>query len=38
MDMETWKDITDAFGVKESMIPHRKDPKEYGPGARGWYS
>jgi hypothetical protein len=38
MDMETWRDIIDTFGLKESMIEHRAESTNSGPGARGWYS
>ncbi|KAK0628619.1 Nse4 C-terminal-domain-containing protein [Bombardia bombarda] len=39
IDMEIWHDLIDAFNIKESMIPHRKEEEEpQGPGARGWYS
>ncbi|KPM38783.1 hypothetical protein AK830_g7798 [Neonectria ditissima] len=38
MDMETWRDIIDTYGLKEPMIAHRKEAKHGGPGARGWYS
>ncbi|KAF5019688.1 hypothetical protein F66182_8285 [Fusarium sp. NRRL 66182] len=38
MDMETWRDIIDTFGLKEPMIAHRKEATSSGPGARGWYS
>ncbi|KAK3935615.1 Nse4 C-terminal-domain-containing protein [Diplogelasinospora grovesii] len=38
IDMEMWKDIIDAFGIKEPMIPHRKEEATQGPGARAWYS
>jgi hypothetical protein len=38
MDMETWQDIIDTFGLREPMITHRKDISNSGPGARGWYS
>lgn len=38
MDMQTWQDIIDTFGLKEPMITHRNDVTSSGPGARGWYS
>ncbi|KAF5680325.1 NSE4-like protein [Fusarium heterosporum] len=38
MDMETWQDIIDTFGLTEPMIAHRKEATSSGPGARGWYS
>ncbi|KAM0252612.1 hypothetical protein ACHAP5_000902 [Fusarium lateritium] len=38
MDMETWQDITDTFGLTEPMIAHRREATSSGPGARGWYS
>ncbi|KAF4966476.1 hypothetical protein FZEAL_10651 [Fusarium zealandicum] len=38
MDMETWRDIIDTFGLQEPMIAHRKEATNTGPGARGWYS
>ena len=38
IDMRTWRDIIDAFGITEPMIEHRKEQSHQGPGARGWYS
>ncbi|KAL2180900.1 Nse4 C-terminal-domain-containing protein [Thermothelomyces heterothallicus CBS 202.75] len=38
IDMATWRDIIDAFDIKEPMIPHRQEEVQQGPGARGWYS
>ncbi|KAK1750282.1 Non-structural maintenance of chromosomes element 4 A [Echria macrotheca] len=38
IDMEIWKDVIDAFNIKEPMIPHRQEEATGGPGARGWYS
>ena len=38
MDMATWREIIDAFNLKEPMIKHRKEATNAGPGARGWYS
>ncbi|KAL2260810.1 hypothetical protein VTK26DRAFT_5070 [Humicola hyalothermophila] len=38
IDMATWRDIIDAFDIKEPMIPHRREEEPQGPGARGWYS
>ncbi|KAK0703534.1 Nse4 C-terminal-domain-containing protein [Lasiosphaeria miniovina] len=38
IDMKTWRDIIDAFGITEPMIPHREKEHQQGPGARGWYS
>ncbi|KAF4463758.1 nuclear Qri2 Nse4 [Fusarium albosuccineum] len=38
MDMETWRDIIETFGLREPMIEHRKEATHAGPGARGWYS
>jgi non-structural maintenance of chromosomes element 4 len=38
IDMETWRDIIDAFDIKEPMIPHRNEDHLQQPGARGWYS
>jgi hypothetical protein len=39
IDMETWRDLIDAFEITEPMIPHRieEEDEERGPGARGWY-
>ncbi|KAF4343880.1 non-structural maintenance of chromosome element 4 [Fusarium beomiforme] len=34
MDMETWQDIINTFGLEEPMITHRKDVATSGPGAR----
>ncbi|KAL2269562.1 hypothetical protein VTJ83DRAFT_1746 [Remersonia thermophila] len=38
IDMETWRDLIDAFDIKEPMIPTREEEVNRGPGARGWYS
>ncbi|KAG7291704.1 hypothetical protein NEMBOFW57_001723 [Staphylotrichum longicolle] len=38
IDMATWRDIIDAFDIKEPMIPSREEEAQQGPGARGWYS
>ncbi|KAK4042164.1 hypothetical protein C8A01DRAFT_44814 [Parachaetomium inaequale] len=38
IDMATWRDIIDAFDIKEPMIPSRQEDAQQGPGARGWYS
>ncbi|KAL2023533.1 hypothetical protein VTK56DRAFT_2141 [Thermocarpiscus australiensis] len=38
IDMATWRDLIDAFNIKEPMIPHRREEEPQGPGARGWYS
>ncbi|KAL2758537.1 hypothetical protein ACRALDRAFT_1092379 [Sodiomyces alcalophilus JCM 7366] len=38
MDMKTWQDIIDTFDIREPMIEHRKEARQPGPGARGWYS
>ncbi|KAK3394256.1 Nse4 C-terminal-domain-containing protein [Podospora didyma] len=38
IDMPIWKDIIDAFNIKEPIIPHREEQSPQGPGARGWYS
>jgi len=38
MDMATWEDIIKTFDIKESLIEHREERIESGPGARGWYS
>ncbi|GAB1311830.1 hypothetical protein MFIFM68171_02040 [Madurella fahalii] len=38
IDMATWRDIIEAFDIKEPMIPHRQEEEQRGPGARGWYS
>lgn len=38
IDMATWRDIIDAFDIKEPMIPHRREEEPQGPGERGWYS
>ncbi|KAL1839293.1 hypothetical protein VTJ49DRAFT_1656 [Mycothermus thermophilus] len=38
IDMETWRDLIDAFDIKEPMIPTREEEVDRGPGARGWYS
>jgi len=38
IDMEEWKNLIEVFDIKESIIPHRKEETQQGPGARGWYS
>ncbi|KAK3310773.1 Nse4 C-terminal-domain-containing protein [Chaetomium strumarium] len=38
IDMATWRDIIEAFNIKEPMIPHRQEEAQQGPGTRGWYS
>ena len=38
IDMTIWRDIIDTFGITESIIPHRQEEQQQGPGARGWYS
>ncbi|KAK0633258.1 Nse4 C-terminal-domain-containing protein [Immersiella caudata] len=38
MDMEIWRDIINAFGIQKSIIPHREEEENTGPGARGWYT
>ncbi|KAJ1335958.1 non-structural maintenance of chromosomes element 4 [Microdochium nivale] len=38
IDMGIWRDIIETFNIKESIIPHRKEETQQGPGARGWYS
>ena len=38
IDMKMWRDIIEAFDIKESLIPHRREETQQGPGARGWYS
>ncbi|KAI8632821.1 hypothetical protein F5Y19DRAFT_331221 [Xylariaceae sp. FL1651] len=38
IDMQTWRDIIDAFKITESIIEHRKEHNTQGPGARSWYS
>ncbi|KAK4162451.1 Non-structural maintenance of chromosomes element 4 A [Cladorrhinum sp. PSN259] len=38
LDMSTWRDIIEAFDIKEPMIAHRQEEAQAGPGARGWYS
>lgn len=38
IDMKIWRDVIEAFDIKEPMIEHRREQNESGPGARGWYS
>ncbi|KAK0655940.1 Nse4 C-terminal-domain-containing protein [Cercophora newfieldiana] len=39
IDMGIWRDIIDAFEIKESIMPHREEEESTGgPGAQGWYS
>ncbi|RYP87861.1 hypothetical protein DL769_000453 [Monosporascus sp. CRB-8-3] len=34
IDMQTWRDIIDAFDITEPIIEHRKEQSHQGPGAR----
>lgn len=38
IDIDIWKDVIDEFEITESMIPHREELEQQGPGAKGWYS
>lgn len=38
IDMPTWRNIIEAFDIKQPMIPNRQEETQQGPGARGWYS
>ncbi|KAK8005217.1 hypothetical protein PG990_011254 [Apiospora arundinis] len=38
LDVNQWREIVEVFGIRESLIEHRKEEKVKGPGARGWYS
>ncbi|KAK8024069.1 hypothetical protein PG993_012135 [Apiospora rasikravindrae] len=38
LDMDVWQDIVEVYRIREPLIPHRKEEKVKGPGARGWYS
>jgi hypothetical protein len=38
IDMKIWRDVIEAFDIKEPLIEHRREQPESGPGARGWYS
>ena len=38
MDMDMWKDVIEAFDIKEGLIDHRQyEDFSQGPGAKGWY-
>ncbi|KAL4773582.1 Nse4 C-terminal-domain-containing protein [Aspergillus nidulans var. acristatus] len=36
LDFDTWKDMIDAYNIKECIIPHREE--EENDTAQGWYS
>ncbi|KAL9098230.1 MAG: hypothetical protein Q9163_006074 [Psora crenata] len=36
LDFETWEDIIDTFGIKESVVPHRQPDPEAQVGASDW--
>lgn len=36
LDFDTWRDLIDVFGIKESMIPHREEPGKTNRKG-GWY-
>lgn len=38
IDYGTWKQLIDAFEIRESMIPHRDDEQPTQMGERGWYT
>ncbi|KAI1420224.1 Nse4 C-terminal-domain-containing protein [Xylaria sp. FL1777] len=38
IDMHMWRDIIDAFDIKDSIIEHRDEQNTQAPGARSWYS
>ncbi|KAK1779979.1 Nse4 C-terminal-domain-containing protein [Copromyces sp. CBS 386.78] len=38
IDMPIWRDIINAYNIKEPMIEHREEESQQGPGAQGWYS
>ncbi|ORY67638.1 Nse4 C-terminal-domain-containing protein [Pseudomassariella vexata] len=38
IDMATWRDLIEAFDIKQPLIEHRNEQSTQGPGARGWYS
>ncbi|KAK1147289.1 hypothetical protein N8T08_001366 [Aspergillus melleus] len=37
LDFETWQDLIDAYSIKESIIPHRREEGSQATG-QGWYS
>ncbi|KAL4895452.1 Nse4 C-terminal-domain-containing protein [Aspergillus ambiguus] len=37
LDFETWRDLIEVYGIKESIIPHREE-EEPQIAAQGWYS
>ena len=37
LDFPTWRDIVDAYEIKESVIPHRQTQEEMQVSATGWY-
>lgn len=38
IDMPIWREMIDAFGITEPMIPHREEEDTGNLGARGWYT
>ncbi|KAF4626382.1 hypothetical protein G7Y89_g11781 [Cudoniella acicularis] len=38
LDMATWKQLIEAFDIKEPMIRHREDEEHNSVGKRGWYA
>ncbi|KAG2417339.1 hypothetical protein HFD88_008558 [Aspergillus terreus] len=38
LDFETWRDLIEVYGIKESIIEHRNEQEEQETTARGWYS
>lgn len=37
IDMPLWRDLIKTFNIKDSMIKHRQEVSQDGPGAKGWY-
>ncbi|KAF7592644.1 nuclear protein [Aspergillus hancockii] len=37
LDFETWRDLIEVYGIKESIIPHRAE-EQHETAGQGWYS
>lgn len=37
LDFDTWRDLIEIYGIKESIIPHREEQPQIN-RAQGWYS
>lgn len=38
LDFDTWRDLIEVYGIKESIIPHREEEELQSSRPRGWYS